>query len=121
MPETLEASTSASTSAPSLDPNAAPPAPPPDTSGWTRDWVKDGAFNHAALDNAPDDFKSLRKELETFKTVDGMAKTVHELRALSSKKGASLLEPLPKDASPELRAERMAAIRQAVGAPDSPR
>src|ERR1700690_3265095 len=109
----------------SLDPNAAPPAPSPsptpspDTS-WTRDWVKDGSFDHNAFDKAPDDFKALRKELETFKTPDQLAKSYHELRAPSSKKGADLLEPLPKDASAELKAARMDAIRKVNGVPEKP-
>jgi hypothetical protein len=107
---------------PTPDSNGSPPLnlnnPPP--TDWAKSWVKDGAFDHTALDKAPDDFKALRKELETFKDVTGMAKSMHELRALSSKKGTALLEPLPKDATPEVRAERMAAIRQAVGAPDKP-
>ena len=107
----------------SLDPNAAPPStssPPTGSSDWGKSWVKDGAFDHAAFDSAPDDFKAYRKELETFKDVPSLAKSYHELRALSSAKGSALLEPLPKDASPELRAERMNAIRKVVGAPDKP-
>ena len=82
--------------------------------------MKDGAFDHAAFEKAGDDFKGLRKELETFKSPADLAKSYHELRQLASKKGASLLEPLPKDASPELKAERQAAIRQALGVPETP-
>ena len=108
-----------------LDPNAPSPTsadtPPPNASAqtdWGKGWVKDGAFDHTAFDSAPDDFKAYRKELETFKDVPSLAKSYHELRALASSKGAALLEPLAKDASPELKAERLNAIRKAVGAPD---
>ncbi len=105
----------------SLDPNAAPSQQTSlETPSWTKDWVKDGSFDHTAFDKAPDDFKAYRKELETFKTPDQLAKSYHELRAMASSKGSSLLEPLPKDASNELRAERMNAIRKAIGAPDKP-
>ena len=110
-----------------LDPNAPPPTSgdtPPQNSGaqtdWGKGWVKDGAFDHSQFDSAPDDFKAYRKELETFKSPYDLAKSYHELRALASSKGAALLEPLAKDATPELKAERLNAIRKAVGAPDKP-
>ena len=110
-----------------LDPNAPPPTSgdtPPQNSGaqtdWGKGWVKDGAFDHTVLDSAPDDFKAYKSERATFKDVPSLAKSYHELRALASSKGSALLEPLPKDASPELKAERLNAIRKAVGAPDNP-
>lgn len=105
---------------PSLDPNAPPPVAPPPPDAWAKDWVKDGAFDHKALDNAPDDFKSARAQFETFKNPFEMAKSLSELRKLASAKGADLLNPLAKDATPEQRSARMDAIRKAVGAPDKP-
>jgi hypothetical protein len=115
------------TSAANLDPNAAPPAtsaPVTQTSSqtedWGKGWIKDGAFDHAALDKAPEDFKGLRKQLETFKSPADLAKSYAELRKLSSDKGSSLLEPLAKDAPQDLKDARMAAIRKAVGAPEKP-
>ena len=63
-----------------LDPNAplqtSADTPPPNASAqtdWGKGWVKDGAFDHAAFDSAPDDFKAYRKELETFKDVPSLA------------------------------------------------
>ena len=117
--------TSTASPPPSLDPNA-PTDPAPllpqtngsQTSDWGKSWVKDGAFDHAAFDSAPDDFKAYRKEFETFKDPLSLAKSYHELRSMASAKGSALLEPLPKNASNELKAERLNAIRMAVGAPD---
>ena len=103
-----------------LDPNAPPPAAPPPPDAWAKDWVKDGAFDHSALDKAPDDFKSARAQFETFKNPFEMAKSLSELRKLASAKGADLLQPLAKDATPEMKNARLEAIRKAVGAPDKP-
>ena len=129
MPDTALAAPAApdtSAASSSLDPNAPPaqstaPATPTtstDSGEWAKGWIKDGTFDHTALDKAPEDFKAFKGELERYKSPLELAKGYHELRALASKKGAALLEPLPKDASAELVAERKAAIRQIVGAPE---
>jgi hypothetical protein len=53
-----------------------------------------------------------------YKNLDDFLKSHKGLRELASKKG--IAEPLPKDATPEARAEHMALVRRAVGAPDKP-
>lgn len=118
------------TSAASLDPNAGPtpdssssaPATPTgsQTDDWGKGWIKDGAFDHTALDKAPDDFKANRKQFELFKSPADLAKSYAELRKMASDKGSALLEPLPKDATPELKQARTEALRKAMGAPDAP-
>lgn len=117
------------TSAASLDPNAGlgaeievesgTKAATPATESWSKGWIKDdGTFDHSRFDKAPDDLKGVRKELERYKTPDEMAKGWREREAFLAKKGAHLLDPLSKDATPEAKAERAALLRKAVGAPE---
>jgi hypothetical protein len=53
-----------------------------------------------------------------YKSLDDFLKSHKGLRELASKKG--IAEPLDPKASPEQRAEHMALVRRAVGAPDKP-
>lgn len=111
----------------SLDPNAAPPASPgsaPPTGSqpteyWAKGWAKDdGSFDHTRFANAPEELKPLAKEMALYPSLDDLLKSHKGLRELASKKG--IAEPLPKDATPEARAEHMALVRRALGAPDKP-
>ncbi len=137
MPEAATAAPPASgaqsTSDQSLDPNAGLGAEIQVDSGttastassasesWAKGWIKpDGTFDHSAFDKAPDDLKGVRKELERYKTPDEMAKGWRERESFLAKKGAHLLDPLPKDATPEAKAERASMLRKATGAPDKP-
>jgi hypothetical protein len=58
------------------------------------------------------------KDFSKFKTWDDAAKAWKGKNDLLGKKG--IAEPLPKDATPEQRAEHMALVRRAIGAPDKP-
>ena len=107
------------------DPNAglgAGETPPPQagsqpTEHWAKGWAKeDGTFDHTRFDKAPDDLKPLAKEMGLYKSLDDFLKSHKGLRELASKKG--IAEPLAKDATPEARAEHMALVRRALGAPD---
>jgi hypothetical protein len=123
MPEAPAASASPSISASSLDPNAppangsSPPAGGSQTEYWGKGFIKeDGSFDHSRFEKAPDELKGAAKEFGRYKALDELLKGHVELRALSSKKG--IAEPLPKDATPEAKAEHLALIRRALGAPD---
>ena len=113
---------------PSLDPNAgltlddsapATPTTSAPTEYWGRGFVKeDGTLDHTRFEKAPEDLRDLGKDLSRFKSFDEMAKAWKERGALLGKKGIS--EPLAKDATPEQRAEHVALVRKALGAPDKP-
>lgn len=117
-----------------LDPNA-PPADPtpasspggspatPTASASTEYWAKgllkdDGALDHSRWEKAPEDIRDVSKDLSKYKTFDDLAKAWKEKNGLLGKKGFA--EPLGKDATPEQRAEHLALLRKAVGAPDKP-
>jgi hypothetical protein len=70
------------------------------------------------LEKGSDEVKSLQKEMGLYKSLDDFLKSHKGLRELASKKG--IAEPLDPKASPEQRAEHMALVRRAVGAPDKP-
>lgn len=104
-----------------MDPNAGPPADPGSsqqlTDSWATGWLKkDGTFDHTAFDRAPDDLKPLRKEVERYKSVDEYLKGQSAREALIGRKG--LFDALPKDATTEQKAERVALVRKALGAPE---
>ena len=118
MPDPTPSSTPDSQAA-VLDPNAAPPAAAPPAEYWGKGFIKDdGSFDHSRFDKAPDDLKGSAKEFGRYKALDELLKGHAELRAMASKKG--IAEPLGKDATPEQRAEHMALVRRAIGAPDKP-
>lgn len=99
------------------DPNAAPAAA--SSSSWAKAWLKeDGSLDHTALEKAPDELKPLAKEIGRYKSLDDLLKGWKERETFLGKKG--ILEPLPKDASPEQKAERAALLRRAQGGPEKP-
>jgi LmbE family N-acetylglucosaminyl deacetylase len=127
MPDaTLEALNTPDTSA-LRDPNAgltpgsadSVPATPntQPTEYWGKGILKeDGSFDHSRWEKAPDDIKDVGKDFSKFKTWDEVAKAWKGKNELLGKKG--IAEPLAKDATPEARAEHMALVRRALGAPD---
>jgi hypothetical protein len=119
----------------SLDPNAPPPASPTPDSGntgpgagpppsptseyWGKGILKeDGSFDHTRWDKAPDDIKDVAKDFSKFKNWDEAAKAWKGKNELLGRKG--IAEPLPPNATPEQRAEHLALVRKALGAPDKP-
>lgn len=104
---------------PALDPNAPPPANTSQqpTESWANGWVKpDGSLDHSRFDKAPDELKTIRKDVERYKTVDEYLKGQRERETLLGKKG--LVDPLPADATKEQLAERSALLRKVNGAPE---
>ena len=86
---------------------------------WFTSWIKqDGTLDHTAFDKAPDEVRKMRPDLERYKTHDEFVKAWSGLKTLASKKG--IIEPLPKDATPEMKAEYNAILRRVNGAPEKP-
>jgi|GEM_PF-1339987 len=86
---------------------------------WITSWFKqDGSLDHTAFDKAPDDIRQMRKDLERYKNGEEFVKSYKGLKELASKKG--IIEPLPKDATPEMKAEYNAILRRVNGAPEKP-
>ena len=125
----------ASAAGASLDPNAPPPpsetpasgstapaggsAPSQTSDYWGKGLLKeDGSLDHSRWEKSPEDIRDVGKDLSKYKTFDDLAKAWKAKNDLLGKKG--IAEPLPKDATPEQRAEHLALVRKAVGAPDKP-
>ncbi len=111
----------ATLTAPAPAPNApATQSPPPTPAGdWAKGWVKeDGSLDHSALDKAPDEFKSIKKDLERYKTLPDYIKGQRAHAEMLGKRG--LVDPLPADATPEQIAERSTLLRKVNGAPEKP-
>ena len=101
------------------DQATAAPAAESKPDSWINSWFKqDGSLDHTAFDKAPDDIRKMRKDLERYKSGDDLLKSYGGLKELATKKG--IIEPLPKDATPEMRAEYMTLIRKVNGTPEKP-
>jgi hypothetical protein len=86
---------------------------------WFTSWIKqDGTLDHTAFDKAPDEVRKMRPDLERYKTPDEFVKAWGGLKTLATKKG--IIDPLPKDATPEMKAEHQAIIRRVNGVPENP-
>jgi len=95
------------------------PAVETKSESWINSWFKpDGSLDHTAFDKAPDDIRQMRKDFERYKRGDDFLNSYKGLKELASKKG--ILEPLPKDATPEMKAERLVLLRKVNETPDKP-
>jgi len=106
------------TTPPPANPPAAPSVPTPNTDPWFKDWQgADGKINKSAYDRLPDDLKPHAEMLKGYETTEAVLRALVHNKQMAGKKG---LEPLPADATPEVKAEFEKRLHSLTGAPEKP-
>jgi hypothetical protein len=80
-------------------------------------WDKTGKIDKAKFDSLPDHLKPHKDLFAKYETAEAFMVSLVHHQQLASKKG---LAPLPTNASPEMKAERQALMRQLNGVPEKP-
>lgn len=104
--------------APPVTPAPATPTPAPNTDPFYKDWQSaDGKINKASYDRLPDDLKPHADMLKTYDTTEALLRALVHNKQMAGKKG---LEPLPENATPEVKAEFEKRLHSLNGAPEKP-
>jgi hypothetical protein len=76
-----------------------------------------GKIDKTKLENLPPELKPYKDSIGKYETFDQFMRGHVNLHQLAGRKG---LQPLPPDATPEAKAERLALMRQVNGVPEKP-